>query len=195
MYSSVKYPNSRGFSLLEVLIATFIFSVIMVAVTSYFVSVTVANQNSKRLQQNLEDVRFVMNRIAKVLRTSVVIATSNSTSSEIRVFDYSQKRCLRYRFEGNSVVEYSSVSLPAGQLDEKGWCAGMLSFSSNTLMSVSTGVSLSGQFVIVPSDDGATGGSKHAGLVTMNATVTRQTNASTIQTTVSLRNYKEVYHP
>ena len=180
---------------MEVLIATFIFSIIMIAVTSYFVSVTAANQNSKRLQQNLEDVRFVMNRIAKVLRTSVVIATSNSTSSEIRVFDYSQKRCLRYRFEGNSVVEYSSVSLPVGQLDEKGWCAGMLSFSSSTLMSVSTGVSLSGQFVIVPSDDGATGGSKLAGRVTMNATVTRRNNASTIQTTVSLRNYKEVYHP
>lgn len=71
----------------------------------------------------------------------------------------------------------------------------MLSFSSSTLMSVSTGVSLSGRFVAVPSDDGATGGSKLAGRVTMNATVTRQNNASTIQTTVSLRNYKEVYHP
>lgn len=192
MRFSVKYSHSRGFSLLEVLIATFIFSIIMIAVTSYFVSVTSANQNSKRLQQNLEDVRFVMNRIAKVFRTSVLIS---STTTEVRVFDYSQKRCLRYRFEGNSIVEYSSVSLPTGQLDEKGWCAGMLSFSSNTLMSVSTGVSLSGRFVAVPSDDGATGGSKLAGRVTMNATVTRQNNASTIQTTVSLRNYKEVYHP
>ncbi|MFZ1736127.1 MAG: prepilin-type N-terminal cleavage/methylation domain-containing protein [Candidatus Moraniibacteriota bacterium] len=91
--------NSRGFSLLEVLLATFIFSIIMVGVTSYFVSITVANQNTKRLQQNLEDIQFTMNRVAKSLRTSVFISSPSSHSSqEIRVFDYSQSLFLRYKF-------------------------------------------------------------------------------------------------
>lgn len=188
--------NLPGFSLLEVLLATFIFSIVMVGVTSYFVSIAAANQNTKRLQQNLEDIRFAMSRVAKVFRTSVVVSpTSSQDVAEIRVFDYSQSQCLRYAFEGSGMVEYS-MTLPAGQPDEKLWCAGLnpAAFTSNTLVSVENGATLKGRFAVVPSDDGS-GGSELAGRVTMNATVTRQNDASTVQTTVSLRNYQETYHP
>lgn len=180
--------NSRGFSLLEVLLATFIFSIIMVGVTSYFVSITVANQNTKRLQQNLEDIQFTMNRIAKSLRTSVVI----SSHGDLRVFDYSQSLCLRYKFEGNGMVEYSAL-LPEGEPDEKVWCnnLSLSSFTSSTLVSVTNGAALSGQFFVSPSSD--TPGSEAAGRITMNATISRQGSSSTIQTTVSLRNYKETF--
>jgi prepilin-type N-terminal cleavage/methylation domain-containing protein len=182
--------NSKGFSLMEVLISVFIFSIIMVVVMTYFVNVTLANQNTKRLQQNLEDVRFAMNRIAKVLRTSVVISpNSNQTVGEIRVFDYSQARCIRYRFEENGIREYS-VDLPVGTADEKVWCAGSPTFASNDIVSTSNGATLDGKFAVVPSNK--TSPNETAGRVTMNATITRQTNSSTIQTTVSLRNYKEV---
>lgn len=188
--------NLPGFSLLEVLLATFIFSIVMVGVTSYFVSIAAANQNTKRLQQNLEDIRFAMSRVAKVFRTSVVVSpTSSQDVAEIRVFDYSQSQCLRYAFEGSGMVEYS-MTLPEGQPDEKLWCDGLSSaaFTSNTLVSVENGATLKGRFAVVPSDDGS-GGSELAGRVTMNATVTRQNDASTVQTTVSLRNYQETYHP
>lgn len=188
--------NLPGFSLLEVLLATFIFSIVMVGVTSYFVSIAAANQNTKRLQQNLEDIRFAMSRVAKVFRTSVVVSpTSSQDVAEIRVFDYSQSQCLRYAFEGSGMVEYS-MTLPVGQPDEKPWCAGLnpAAFTSNTLVSVENGATLKGRFAVVPSDDGS-GGTELAGRVTMNATVTRQNDASTVQTTVSLRNYQEAYRP
>lgn len=191
---SISSKKSQGFSLLEVLLSVFIFSVIMLGVTSYFVSIVATNQNSKRLQQNLEDIRFAMNRIAKVLRTSVVvIPTSMSNVTTIRVFDYSQSKCLQYAFEGDSISEYSK-DLPVGQSDEKSWCASATGFTQSVLMDVASGANMSGQFVAVPSDDGS-GGSEFAGRVTMNAKVTRQGNSSTVQTTVSLRNYEEVYHP
>lgn len=193
---SIFSKKSQGFSLLEVLLSVFIFSVIMLGVTSYFVSIVSANQNSKRLQQNLEDIRFAMNRIAKVLRTSVVvIPTSISNVTTIRVFDYSQSKCLQYTFAGNSIGEYSQ-DLPAGRTDEKPWCASLLTtgFTQNILVNVASGASMTGRFVVIPSDDGS-GGSEFAGRVTMNANVVRQGNSSTVQTTVSLRNYEEVYHP
>ena len=186
----------RGFSLLEVLLSVFIFSIIMVGVTSYFVSIASANQNTQRLQQNLEDIRFAMSRIAKVLRTSVIVSpTSSQTASKVRIFDYSQFQCVQYSFENDGIVEYA-LSLPSGEADEKAWCATLssASFLSNVLVSVSNGASLSGRFSVVPSDDGS-GGTIAAGRVMMNATVVRQNNSSTVQTTVSLRNYKETYHP
>lgn len=194
MWTSSK--KSRGFSLLEVLLATFIFFIIMVGVTSYFVSITVSNQNAKRLQQNLEDIRFSMSRVAKVLRTSVVISpTSNQRVNGIRVFDYSQSRCLQYTFEESGMIEYYAL-LPSGQSDEKVWCDGLAvsSFTSSNLVSIVNGAVLNGWFSVFPSDDGS-GGSKLAGRVVLNATVTRQNSSSTVQTTVSLRNYEEVYHP
>lgn len=184
--------NSRGFSLLEVLVATFIFSIVMAGATQYFVNITVSNQNVRRLQQNLESVQFAMNRIAKSLRTSTVISpSSNQQVSEVRVFDYSQRTCFRYGFEGNGVTEYSAL-LPAGVSDEKAWCAslGSASFTSNVLVSAADGMTVVGRFAVYPSSE--TVGSELAGRITMNATVSQQNNSSTIQTTVSLRNYREV---
>lgn len=181
---------------MEALLSVFIFSVVMIGVTSYFVSITVANQNTRRLQQNLEDIRFAMNRIAKVFRTSIVISpTSSQIGTEIRVFDYSQSQCIRYVFEASGVVEYAAL-LPIAQSDEKAWCSGLdlSAFALHALVSVENGAILSGKFAIVPSDNGS-GGSRFAGRVTMTATVARQGDSSTVQTTVSLRNYEEVYHP
>lgn len=182
--------KSQGFSLLEVLLATFIFSVVMVGVTSYFVSITATNQHTKRLQQNLEDVQFVMNRVAKVLRTSVIIApASGGTTSNMRIFDYSQSRCLLYEFGNDKILEYSTL-LPTGTSDEKSWCKNIAFSSPSVLVDTSNGMNLTGRFVVIPSN--STPGSEAAGLVTMNATISRQGNSTTIQTTVSLRNYREI---
>lgn len=187
---STSSKKSRGFSLLEVLLATFIFSVVMVGVTSYFVSITTANQNTKHLQQNLEDVQFVMNRVAKILRTSVVIApTSGGVTSNLRFFDYSQSQCFLYEFENDRILEYTA-SLPASTPDEKSWCKNFVFSSPSILVDTSNGMNLAGRFVVVPSN--STPGSEAAGLVTMNATISRQGNSTTIQTTVSLRNYREI---
>jgi prepilin-type N-terminal cleavage/methylation domain-containing protein len=192
-----EHSRLRGFSLLEVILALFIFSLVMMSVTSYFASTTVANRNTRLLQQNLEDVGFAMNRIAKVLRTSVVLSPIlPSPVTSIRVYDYSQGACLRYEFSGNTIHEFvSTAPFPGGGANEKTWCASVNvgDFTSVSLITT-TGASISGRFYVIPSNDGVPAGDPLvAGRVTMNAKITRVNNFSTIQTTVSLRNYKEVY--
>ncbi|QQS20755.1 MAG: prepilin-type N-terminal cleavage/methylation domain-containing protein [Candidatus Moraniibacteriota bacterium] len=190
--------RTRGFSLLEALIAMFIFSTVMVSVTTYFVSIARANQNAKRLQQNLEDVRFAMNQVSKVLRTSVVISPispspEGTDSSRIRVYDYSQSSCVEYAFSGEELTQRSSAR-PASSAtpDEKAWCAGASLSSAASIVSARDGSRLIGSFRVVSSQDG---GNARAGRVVIRAKVTRQDVSSVAQTSVSLRNYKEVYVP
>lgn len=164
----------------------FIFSAVMTSVTVYFGGIARANQNARRLQQNLEDVRFSMNRITKVLRTSVIITSSATT---IKVFDYSQNRCVSYGFTTDSIQE-GSLPKPLGTVDEKPWCAGAI-LTLYPIVSVAPGESISGRFSAVPSSK--TPPNETAGRVTMSVRITRQNNSSVAQTTMSLRNYKEVY--
>lgn len=188
---------SNGFSLLEVVLAVFIFSVIAVGITTYFAKTTLANQNAKRLQQNLEDTRFAMNRIAKVLRTSVAINPNATTGAAgtsvqtIRIYDYSQSSCIEYAFSSGGMNE-RVATLPVGTVNEKAWCAGNPPFSVwNALVSASGNLAFEGRFFVVSSED--TSPNERAGRVVMNARIRRGNNESTMQTTVSLRNYKEVY--
>lgn len=182
---------------MEVLIALFIFSIVISGVTTYFARIVSANQNAKRLQQNLEDTRFVMNRMAKVLRTSVIIDPTGTTKRhDLRVYDYSQKKCLIYVFNSNVGLIERASSAYSGTT-EKSWCAGLSisNFSQNTLISVSD-ASLSGFFSIVPSVfDLSNRSSNYAGRVSMQVTIRRNNTSSTVQSTVSLRNFKEVYTP
>lgn len=186
---------SRGFSLLETLLAIFIFGLVMTSVTMYFANISKANRNSKLLQQNLEDTQFAMNRIAKVLRTSAVVdpppIASNGIQSrtEIRAYDFSQSLCIEYKFFGNEMIErISSDTFSSGNVLE--WCEDPLrNFGADQkLVSADNGASLSGTFAVVPSNDSP----PIAGRVTMNVTITRGNLSSTAQTSVSLRNYKEL---
>lgn len=182
---------------MEVLIALFIFSIVISGVTTYFARIVSANQNVKRLQQNLEDTRFVMNRMAKVLRTSVIIDPTGATRRhDLRVYDYSQKKCLIYVFNSDvGLIERVSSASPASGVDEKAWCATQANFSENRLISISD-ASLSGFFSIVPSVfDPSNRSSNYAGRVSMQVTIRRNNTSSTVQSTVSLRNFKEVYTP
>lgn len=178
---------SRGFTLLETLIAIFMFSAVMMSVTVYFVNIAKTNKNSKLLQQNLEDVSFAMNRIAKVLRTSAVVKPVSSSSVQtIRVYDYSQGKCIEYKFFREEMIERVASEIVHG--DPLSWCESRPSgnFNENAIVSTGNGASLSGTFFAVPSDDSPI----TVGRVTMNATITRGALSSTIQTSVSLRNYK-----
>ncbi len=182
---------SRGFSLLETLLAIFIFGLVMTSVTMYFANISKANRNSKLLQQNLEDTQFAMNRIAKVLRTSAVVVPNvpDPAATEIRVHDFSQGKCIEYRFVGTEMIEHPASSTDPDGVDVLDWCKNDASFDPdevNVIVSAANGASLSGTFVVVPSS------TTIAGRVTMNATISRGSLSSTAQTSVSLRNYKEL---
>ncbi|PJA87728.1 MAG: hypothetical protein CO140_02745, partial [Candidatus Moranbacteria bacterium CG_4_9_14_3_um_filter_40_7] len=61
---------AKGFTLIEMMIAIFIFSLMMIAVTEIFSSSFGGYGNARNIQKDLEDAQFVMGQIAKTLRTS-----------------------------------------------------------------------------------------------------------------------------
>lgn len=102
--------NKQGFTLLELLISVFIFSLVMIAVVSLFVRFVTFQKRSRGIQQNMEDTRYAMELMAKTLRTSSVVSCNNFTraicnarESSIEIYDYSQNKCIRFYSQNNRI--------------------------------------------------------------------------------------------
>ena len=89
--------KNKGFSLVEILIAIFVFSITMVMLTGSFAGFYKNYLNAKRMQKNIENAQYVMNSMAKIIRTSKVDAST--TSFPLDIYDYSQGRCIRYAYD------------------------------------------------------------------------------------------------
>lgn len=188
MKSNVFRKTKKGFSLLEVMIVVFIFALMMTAVTAYFAKMAVVNQNTKRLQRNLEDAQLAFNLIGKTLRTAVIVvpAAASTNAQTIRLYDYSQGTCIEYAFSGNTITTKSASGPSNASDDEKVWCQGALLGTAASIVQIADGATVSGKFMVTPSTNTV------AGRVTMAARVSRGANlSSSIQTTVSLRNFRE----
>jgi prepilin-type N-terminal cleavage/methylation domain-containing protein len=93
----------QGFSMMEIMVAVFIFSVVMVAVLAVLVNMMQVQKRAKASQRNLEDARFTMETLAKNLRGSKLVNGYASIVSPIEVtaletYDYSQGKCIKYVF-------------------------------------------------------------------------------------------------
>ncbi len=115
----------RGFTLLEVVVALFLFTLMMMAVAMILASGFKNYREGRLLAQNAEDAQVALNSIAKVLRTSTVKSSDNSNASSIEVYDYSQSKCVRYSFSsttGRLNVEYGDALDGSGNPDPDGSC-------------------------------------------------------------------------
>ncbi len=93
-----------GFSLLEVLVALFVFSILVIAIAGVYIGFLGANSNAKATQRNLEGAQAAFNGLSKTLRTSRIIVPAVQPAvavTKIRVYDYSQSP------SGSACVEYS----------------------------------------------------------------------------------------
>lgn len=183
----------KAFSLIEMIVAIFVFSLVIAVVISAYVSIMNADKKAKAVQQNVENARYAMELMAKTFRTSAIIGTP--TASTVRVFDYSQvdsqwghHRCLEYTFSGNNL----SYKISNDYVDMR-TCESGPSWSS--VMPMLSGTLRSGQFLVVPTGSAA-------GKVTIAMDVCPAGGCSgaagddtKLQTTVSLQdwmpNYKE----
>jgi prepilin-type N-terminal cleavage/methylation domain-containing protein len=107
--------NKKGFTLVEVLVTTFMFVVIVGAVSHLFANAIEAKKNVSAVQGDYEKAQLTLNLVAKVLRTSTVVGVNesigpvvnNSIVSSVQVFDYSQvsagSPCLSLKFEGDKL--------------------------------------------------------------------------------------------
>jgi prepilin-type N-terminal cleavage/methylation domain-containing protein len=114
--------NKQGFTLIELLMSVLIFSIVMVVVVSVFVKSLETQKRIRGSQRNLEDAKFALETMAKTLRSSELIScnrdVANSCSSGItslETFDYSQNKCIQYKFENNKVRAKSNTVTGPGE--------------------------------------------------------------------------------
>lgn len=187
--------TKRGYTLIEIVTALAAFTIIMLGVTQIFARGIVSYRETKRTQNNLQGAQSVLNLIAKELRTSsVAVSTPGTSSSTIRFFDYSQGGCIEYVFNQTSglvtrrAAVYNDGDTADNPNDEQlNYCVGhSFTGTADTLLTGLTGQAIR----VVNSSDNAT--APQVGKVTISLTLGQGSNQSTLQTTVSLRDFNYI---
>jgi Tfp pilus assembly protein PilV len=183
----------KGLSLLEVMVSMGIFSMMMVAIAGIFGSSIQSSRANRNIEHDLENAQFVMNDIAKQLRTSTIVSW---TAASVRFYDYSQGRCIEYRdtitIIGHAIQKSSFVIPDRSLCDTSGSTDTLLNNSG--YIQVTTGYVAPTFSVVTSSLDTVTPANSRVGKVTMMFEVKEKsasTRSARIQTTVSLRDYVE----
>ena len=173
MASLMLRKKEKGFTLIEVLVATFVFVIVMSSVSQIFVSAFTAYRREKIIQNNLENAQFAMNTMAKELRGSSIVS---SGASSVKFYNYGEKTCYSYSITGGELrtIKQSSADFITCQN------------ATLTLATVVVKDVTAGSFVVTPSALNTT-----VGKVTLSLQVgSVGKNPVNIQTTVSLRDYE-----
>ncbi len=177
----------KGFSLLEMIIAIGIFSLVVVVAISTFVSITSVRKKTGEIQRNMENARAAMGSVAKALRNSDIITPGSSgNTNTILAYNYSQERCERYSFSGSNLAYFFRDVSQADYENDKTLCNSGLGGSFNMLSGTVSG----GTFNVVPSVAGSS-----VGRVTILMQIQNTAGGvdkALAQTTVSLRSGQEV---
>ncbi len=198
---SKKTKNKKGFTLIEVLMAIFIFALMASAASGVFIKMIQSYRYAKAAQKDLENAQYAMNLITKTLRTSSIakcqsgeFSTEACPTSEnnewIRVYDHSRGVCRMYSFNNDRLEERvpgtgTNADSPGEDISR---CGGGDYLGADESKSLTTGT-VSGEFDVVASSDDA--GSEEVGKVTISMTINSGDKDTHIQSTVSLRDYSE----
>jgi len=186
--------TKKGFTLIEMIIAMGVLAIMSTALTGAFSSGFSTYSTSRQLQRDVEDAQYAMNTLEKFLRTSTVLSPVTNFSGDnatlIKFYDYSSKRCFRYRFLAGGTnalqAQWYSLPNPGNPVD----CPNNSFITAYS--SVTTG-HVSGRFYVISSS--STSSPKRMGKVTVNAVVKESDTASAethIQASASLRDYTNV---
>lgn len=91
--------TKQGFTLIEVLIAMFIFVLIMTMVSASFSGFLKNYASSKKNHKSTETAQLVMNLMTKTIRTSSNVVI-NAGGAEIDLYDNFSKKCVVYAYDG-----------------------------------------------------------------------------------------------
>lgn len=172
----LQIPSRKGFTLIEVIVAVFIFSIIMMSVSQIFISAFQGYNYAKIVQRDLETAQFSINTLAKELRTSSIVSSS---STSVQFIDYSQNICFKYQISGSSLQVAKTISIKTFDSCQS------IAFVSGDFTTISTGT-VTGNFSVTPS----TQSPKKVGKVTLSLVISEGTaHTARIQTTVSLRDF------
>lgn len=172
MKNNKKNKNHSGFSLLEMLISLFIFSLVIITSVSIFARVASTRQKTRNIQKNMEDARTALDLMAKNMRMSKELGP-NGSGGEIHMLNNSQKVCVSYKFEANK--------LKMSQKPVSGSCVGV---TYDDYIDIIESDNVSGGFDVVE----ASVASKTIGKATVVLTV----DGIRLQTSVSFRDYNDI---
>lgn len=174
---NLKY-HKQAFTLIEVMVAMFIFVLVIASSTVVFANIFKAYQRSKHLQENLENAQYALNLLSKTFRTSSVIDVAGDNSS-VTIFNYSTNECVKYSFSAGSLHKQTSDASGISS------CA-TASFITNDVM---TSGDVDGKFYASKSVQKGSPGAK-VGMITVVMTITSGNSSDiNIQTSSSLRDY------
>ena len=177
----------RGFTLPELLVSLFVFSIAIVAATQTFTSAYAGYRMTRVVQHDLENAQFAMNILAKTLRTSSVVSPATGPfprqSSFIKFYDHSQEKCIHYRLS-EEALEVASADASGGVSA----CDGM-TLAAFTVVTTGT---VTGSFYVTPSAT-VGGPATRVGRVTIALAISADANhTAQIQTSVSLRDFGNI---
>lgn len=182
----LRQQNKRysGFTLIEVIVSLSAFTIIMLGVVAIFGSAFVSYRETRNLQHNLESAQFTMNTMAKELRTSSVLSSSGAGSNiDIRFFDYSQDKCIRYSVGSNKLYKQSVAVAGSDPNARRGNCTAAAVGGVSAQVLVEDVVESSTSSVL--SDHSP----RKVGKVTMRLRIGNDSRNQTIQSSVSLRDF------
>ncbi len=190
----------KGLTLIEVLVALFVFAIIMVAASQIFAKAFSGYRNTRATQRDVENAQYALNLITKELRTSTVVGPLNPPfprrSNYVKFYDHSQGKCFYYRINSSS-LQVASATVSGGIPECR-------SRNFTTFSTISTGA-VTGSFRVTPScssvlappacttDIGGGIGAKRVGKVTISLDISEDTtHRARIQTTASLRDFGNI---
>lgn len=177
----ISLKKVHGFTLMELLVALFIFSIIMMATAQIFSKAYSGYRLTRIVEHDIENAQYALNALAKTLRTSSVVSASGNQQS-IQFFDHSQDKCTQYRISGGALEVASSAS--TGVPD----CNGMTLASFTSVVSGT----VIGSFQIVTSAT-VGGPPSRVGKVTISLSVGENAaHSAHLQTSISLRDFGNI---
>ncbi len=175
--NSNKRKIQKGFSLVEVMVSLFVFSLVMIAASQIFTRAFAGHRYARNLQKDIENAQYLSGILSKELRTSTIVDPNGFTQNTqlVQFYEHSQGLCIQYRISGNAlqVAKQSSTGPSA--------CNGA-SLSGFTTVSSGT---ITGGFDVTPSSASP----RTVGRVTLALRIQEGTHSASIQSTVSLRDY------
>jgi prepilin-type N-terminal cleavage/methylation domain-containing protein len=175
----------KGFSLMEMLITTFIFVIIVMASTAAFASVIKTRKITREVQQNLFDGRAAMEIMAKNIRMSTKLG---GNANSIYMYNNSRGKCIKYIVSGNSLWVFEGYD-PASNLPEDDDYLDC-SVPSGDRVEILSNVS-GHRFEITPTNKEP--GSETVGKAIFSLKIGQgNSQDEVLQTTVSFRDYKDI---
>lgn len=177
--------KAKGFTLVEILVALFVFVILMAAASQIFVASFSGYRDARMVHIDLQNAQYTLNSMAKMIRTSTLVSPASANTSRLRFFDYSQGRdglCVEFNIAGNML---SAASVETGNPEE----CGEAGFTSEDFISLTSGF-VSGKFAVTPSESGVP---KKVGRVTVSLRITEGgKHTAFIQSSTSLRDYGNI---